>query len=172
MQKLDDEVEVFFFDEGRLGTKSSTTRLWAKKGATLKVKVRQGYENFYCYSSVAPKSGDISSLILPEVNTEMFQIYLDHFSLERADKKILLIMDQAGWHKSKSLLVPSNITILYLPAYSPELNPVERLWKDLKQNCVHNRLSDSIDQLVETVISYYQNLNENKLMRLCSCSYI
>jgi transposase len=67
----------------------------------------------------------------------MMQLYLYQLSLECQDKKVILIMDQAGWHKSKHLFIPENIVLWFLPPYSPELNPVERLWKRMKQTMLH-----------------------------------
>lgn len=163
---------VYFFDEGRFGLQSSLCRVWAKKGSAYSVKVKQGYKNFYIYSSVEPKTGDLFSLFLPFVNTEMMQIYLDEFSKTIGSNKILLIMDQAGWHKSKALIVPDNIIIWYLPPYSPELNPIERLWKQIKQNTLYNRLYTSLNQLENAVQKYFDTFTNEMLAQLCACSYI
>lgn len=163
---------VYFFDEGRFGLQSSLCRTWAKKGSKCTVKVRQSYQNFYAYSAVGPKTGENFSLLLPFVNTEMMQIYLDEFNQVLGDKEIILIMDQAGWHKSKDLVVPKNVEIWFLPPYSPELNPVERLWKLIKRNTLHNRLYDSLKQLENVVVDFFDKLTPEVLMQLCSCSYI
>lgn len=163
---------VYFFDEGRFGLQSSLCRIWAKKGFPCTRKVRQSYHNFYTYSAVAPNSGDGFHLLLPFVNTEMMQIYLDEFSQDLGDTEIILIMDQAGWHKSKQLVVPENIEIWFLPPYSPELNPVERLWKMIKRNTLHNRLYDSLKQLEKAVVDYFDTLTPEVLRQLCACSYI
>ncbi|OQB91582.1 MAG: hypothetical protein BWX83_00508 [Candidatus Cloacimonetes bacterium ADurb.Bin117] len=84
----------------------------------------------------------------------------------------LLIMDQAGWHKSKALVIPKNIDIWFLPPYSPELNPVERLWKMIKKNTLHNKLYDSLKQLEQAVVEYFDILTQEVLRKLCACSYI
>ena len=102
----------------------------------------------------------------------MMQIYLDELSQSLGEKEIILIMDQAGWHKSKALVVPKNVDIWFLPPYSPELNPVERLWKMIKRNTLHNRLYDSLKQLEKAVVEYFDTLNSEVLMKLCTCSYI
>lgn len=136
------------------------------------MKVRQSYQNFYVYSAVAPKTGDGFHLLLPFVNTEMMQMYLDELSQSLGEEEVILIMDQAGWHKSKDLIKPKNIEIWYLPPYSPELNPVERLWKMIKINTLHNRLYDSLAQLEQVVVAYFDTLTSNVLIQLCACSYI
>ncbi len=138
---------VFFFDEGRFGLQSTLMRIWAKRGEPLSIRVKQGYKSFYIYSSVSPQTGDDFSLFLPEVNTEMMNIYLDNLSKEYGDKEILVIMDQAGWHKSNDLNIPKNIQIKFLPSYSPELNPVEKLWQWLKKEALHNNLGSFVIKL-------------------------
>jgi hypothetical protein len=116
-----------FFDEGRFGLRSTTMRIWAERGKELRVKVQQGFKNFYGYSAVCPFDGDSFSLVLPNVNTENMNLYLSELRKYLKGKDIILIMDQAGWHKSKELKKFKNINILFLPAYSPELNPAEKL---------------------------------------------
>jgi transposase len=102
----------------------------------------------------------------------MMQMYLDEFSASLGNEKSILIMDQAGWHKSKALNIPANIDIWFLPPYSPELNPVERLWKFIKFNTLHNRLYDSLSQLEKVIVAFFGTLTNEMLMKLCSCSYI
>lgn len=110
--------------------------------------------------------------MLPHVNTEMMQIYLDEFSADLGDSKAVVIMDQAGWHKSNDLVVPDNIEIWFLPPYSPELNPVERLWKAIKHKTVHNRLYDSLSHMEIEVAKCLCSFTKDSLAKLCACSYI
>ena len=120
-------------DEARFGTHPKTGHGWFVTGKRSSVKVKLGFKNFYVYGSVEPASGETFSLILPKVNTECMNLFLRKKSECYPDDKILIIMDGAGWHKSKNLIVPENIEILHLPPYSPELNPVERLWQHIKK---------------------------------------
>ena len=165
-------IKIMHFDEGRFGTMSTIKRKWSEKGSKCEIKVKQGYKNFYTYSATCPKSGEIFSLLLPEVNTKMMNLYLEELSRSYNDGKILLIMDQASWHKSKELKIPKNIKIEYLPAYSPELNPVERLWKWLKENTIHNRIFSNIEEVMDAVVYELKKLTKNKIMSLCKCSYL
>jgi transposase len=141
-------------------------------GKPLQIKVKQGYLNFYIYGAVEPKTGEIFSLFLPWVNTDMMNMYLENMSLTYENEEIVIIMDQAGWHKSKDLVVPYNIEILFLPPYSPELNPVERLWKYLKTNYIHNRVFDSLMQMMTEMVDAFANLNNNTVASLCHCNYL
>ncbi len=111
-------------------------------------------------------------MLLPFVNTEMMQLYLDEFSQSLEEKSAVLIMDQAGWHKAKDLVVPANVEIWFLPPYSPELNPIERLWKYIKHDVLHNRLYESLKQLEKAIIAYFDTLSDVRLKTLCACAYI
>lgn len=141
-------------------------------GKPLQIKVKQGYKNFYIYGSVEPKTGDNFSLFLPWVNTEMMNLYLEQMSLEYSEQQIVLIMDQAGWHKSRELIVPTNIEIIYLPPYSPELNPIERLWKHLKANYIHNRVFESLKEIWLCMLEAVASLDPTKMASLCACKYL
>lgn len=87
-------------------------------------------------------------------------------------QKIALVMDGAGWHKSKTMRLPDNIEIIYLPPYSPELNPVERLWQYIKKSTIRNRVYESIEQLEDTICSFVASLARTDLKSVCSCSYL
>jgi len=90
------------------------------------------------------------------------QIFLDEISSRHPDDKILMVLDGAGWHKSKSLEVPKNIRLRLLPPYSPELNPVENIWDELKEKGFYNRVFSSLDVLEDHLINELYKL-ENSL---------
>ena len=163
---------LMFFDEGRFGLRSTTMRMWAEKGKPLSVSVRQGFKNFYGYSAVSPFDGENFSLILPGVDTDMMNTFLSELCSRFPGKKIYLIMDGAGWHKSKALKMFKDIEIIFQPPYSPELNPIEKLWEWLKKECQHNFLYDTIDILMEAVCKEYNKLKPKDYMRICNCSYL
>jgi len=163
---------VFFFDEGRFGLHPDVGRCWALTGQRPVSMVNPGYKNFYVYSSVAPRSGKSFHWILPWVNTNVMSFYLQKMSAEYSDEKIILIMDQAGWHASRDLVCPGNISIKFLPAYSPELNPVERLWQWLRRHVCRNRYFSSLDSLSHTLCESIKSLSEPFLSSLCRCSYL
>ncbi len=167
-----ENYKIMFFDEGRFGLRSTVMRVWAEKGKRLSVMVQQGFKNFYGFSSVCPFDGTNYSLLLPGVNTELMQYYIDNLSKEFSDKKIILFMDQAGWHKSRNLQIPENIRFEFLPAYSPELNPVEKLWQWIKKECLHNFIYNSLKELEDAVIVEFQKLTLSKYKKLCNCNYM
>lgn len=163
---------IMFFDEGRFGLRSTTMRMWAEKGKPLSVKVRQGFKNFYGYSAVCPFNGKNLSLILPGANTDNMNVFLGELHKEYRELKIYLIMDRAGWHKSKGLKSYKNIEYIFQPAYSPELNPIEKLWEWLKKERQHNFFYDSLESLMDAICEEYKNLEAKDYMRICHCNYL
>lgn len=124
-------VELWCMDEHRVGLKPILRRAWVRKGTRPRVMVHQRFECLYLYAFVCPDSGQVEWLLLPTVNVEIFTLALEHFAHAvgaGADKRVLLVLDQAGWHIGQDVRVPEGIHLIFLPPYSPELQPAERLW--------------------------------------------
>ena len=94
----------------------------------------------YAFSAVSPHDGVMDSLVLPWVNAQTMSLFLDEVAQRHANEFVLMVMDQAGWHIAGELLVPSNMRLVLLPPYSPELNPAEHLWKALREDCFANHV--------------------------------
>jgi hypothetical protein len=123
--------------------------MWAPKGQRPIVKVQTQYEWLYLFAFVRPQTGETIWYILPECNTQAFQVVLDSFAKDRKsseDPHVLLVLDQAPWHMSKQLELPSGLETLPLPPYSPELQPAEHLWHRSDETIV-NRSFQTLDQL-------------------------
>jgi transposase len=163
---------LFFFDESRFGTHSKLGYGWFPKGSRTRIPVKLGFQNFYVYTSLNPVSGESHSLIMPYVNTICMNVYLKHLSEFVGKGKAFLVMDGAGWHRSKTLVIPPNIQVVYLPPYSPELNPVERLWQYIKNNTIKNRIYGSLDSLEHAVSRSLVSLAPQLLINLSSCDYL
>jgi len=99
-------------------------------------------------------------------------VFLEGLSKEYVGKKVALIIDGAGWHKSKKLKIPENIDIFLLPPYSPELNPVERFWEHVKQNVLHNKLYETLKPLEVAVEAFIDSLQNSAIRQLCNVSYL
>jgi transposase len=145
------QVELWAMDEHRVGLKPVIRRIWARKGHRPVIRVQQRYEWLYVYGFVHPESGASQWLLLPSVNVEVFSIALAHFAQAAgagSDRRIALVLDRAGWHESSEVVVPEGIHLVFLPPYSPELQPCERLWP-LTNEAVANRRFESLDELQE-----------------------
>ena len=134
--------------------------------------MKLGYKNFYLYSGVDTKDGSSFSLIMPSVNTETMNVFLTELSQEYSSDKLALIMDGAGWHKSDDLKAPDNIKIFFLPPYSPELNPVERLWLYIKQNILSNKIYQTIGDLESALCEFVNGLSKEVVKNICTASYL
>jgi transposase len=166
------DADIFFFDEARFGTHSNLGYGWFKKGTRTGIKVKIGYQNFYVYGAVNPASGEHFELILPKVNTQCMNIFLSEFSRKLGKKKCIFIMDGAGWHKSKDLKIPPNLIVNFLPAYSPELNPIERLWPYIKQNTIKNRIYYSLKSLENRICEFINELKMGEISSVCGFNYM
>jgi transposase len=164
--------QVFFFDESRFGTHSKIGHGWFEKGKRTQVKIKLGFQNFYLYSAININTGDDISCLMPSVNTINMNEYLKLLSQELGDRQAILVMDGAGWHRSKTLEVPHNIEIMYLPPYSPELNPVERFWQYVKKHTIKNRIYEKLDDLKDAVCDFIKNLKKDEILKTCSVNYL
>ena len=115
------------------------------------VPKQQVREYVYAYVAVAPQLGQMTSLILPYANTKMMNLFLKQVSQEFAEYFIIMQVDKAAWHLSKSLQIPENLRLLPQPSYSPELMPVEHIWEDIRENYFYNRILKSMDNVVDTL---------------------
>jgi DDE superfamily endonuclease len=118
-------IEIWFQDEARIGQKNGIVRLWARRGTRPRQPANQRYANAYLFGAICPAKG---KLALPNADTEVMQLHLEEISRHVAeDAHAVLLLDRAGWHTTTALAVPSNITLIFLPSRSPELNPVENI---------------------------------------------
>lgn len=170
----DKTLEIWFQDEMRFGNKTRITSAWKKAGTKWNQRKQIGFKNRYIYGAVNPSTGQHVGLVFPDCSTEAMNIHLGLVSqaLEE-DKHALLIMDQAGWHsKSKGLVVPANITIFDLPPYSPELNPVERLWLWLKENYLSNITIPKNEDMVDLGCKVWNQLTNDVVKSVCHTGYL
>jgi len=123
--------------------------IWAPKGKRPIARVKRAYEWLYIYAFANPQSGEAVFYLLSGVNIESFSRVLENLAQELGaskDHAVLLVLDRAGWHTSDQLRIPEGIELLFLPPYSPELQPAERLWT-LTDEPLANRSFDMLDEL-------------------------
>ena len=167
------KVRVWFMDEARFGQQGTLTNVWAKRGSRPTAVRQTRYEWCYLYAAIEPATGESAALIAPNVNTGTMNAFLRILEAERKpDEHFVLIMDQAGWHRSKQLQMPDGITALLLPPYSPELNPVENLWHYLRAHYLSNRPYEDYDALMAAGTDAYRRLTPEVIKSVCACRYI
>ncbi len=166
-------IRWFVQDEARIGQQGTLTRVWARTGSR-PVAVRQTeYEWVYLWAAVEPATGESVAMITPTVNTSLMNQFLAGLGgTLAADEHAVLVLDNAGWHVARALAVPDNITLLLLPPYSPELNPVERLWHWLRSHQLSNRVYADYDHLLRETDRAWLTLERQALARVCACPWI
>ena len=166
-------VRVFFMDEARIGQQGTITRKWALRGSRPTAIKQTRYEWIYLYAAVEPSSGANSALLAPDTNTGTFNKFLKILSAEVGTQDhVVLVLDQAGWHKSKKMKLPENITLLHLPPYSPELNCVERVWAYMRSHYLANRAYNNYMHLFKEVGDAYRRLTDDLLKSICATSWL
>jgi transposase len=139
-------VKVFAQDESRFGLRTTRRRRLTARGVQPVGVTQHDFQNFYVYGAVAPSSGEDFMLELPELNSTNFQVFLDAFARAHPDTLHLRVLDNSRCHTAKAVQVPANVHFVFLPPYSPELNPIERLWRDLKDQLAWFHVPDLSDQ--------------------------
>lgn len=153
-------VRLLFQDEGRFGRISDRRRCWAPAPSRPVVGQQVVREFLYAMVAVSPLDGDISSLVMPWVDAEVMSIFLAHTSEMFKKEFCLMFLDGAGWHRANNLRVPHNMKLLWLPPYSPELNPVEHIWEYVRENSFGNKSFDSLDDVKDLLCSSLVTLEQ------------
>jgi transposase len=148
----EEAVEVWAMDEHRVGLQPIIRRVWAPKGVRPHARVRPAYQWSYVYGFVRPHTGETYWLLMPTVSGAAFTAALAEFAGATgvgAGKRIILVLDGAGWHGGRGVTIPPGVHLVTLPPYAPELQPVERVWT-LTDEPLANRTFADIEEL-ETV---------------------
>lgn len=171
----DRRLRVYFQDEARFGQQGTTTNVWAPKGSRPTAVRQTEYEYLWVLGAVCPETGHGEGLLSPRLNTDVVQAFLEQFSKTLpANEHAVMIWDGAGFHTSKQLRLPANITVLQLPPYSPELNPMENLWHYLKSHYWSNRAYADYEELEEAAIDAWRAavLNPDLIQTVCNAPYL
>ncbi len=144
-------IEIWFQDEARVGQQGTLTRIWAKRGSRPRTPRDRRYTWAYLFGAVCPARGTGAALVLPWVNAEAMTEHLAEISTQVAPQAhAVVVLDGAGWHQQGGRLrVPANLTLLPLPPYAPELNPVENVWQYLRGNQLSNTIWNTYDQILD-----------------------
>jgi len=164
-------LRLFFQDESRFGQQGTLTNVWAKTGSRPEVVRQTAYKYVWVSAAVCPETGVSEGLISAHLNTATVNVFLEQLTQRIGpDEHAVMLWDGAGFHRSKGLRMPDNITAIQLPAYSPELNPIENLWGYLKSHHWSNRAYANNDELEEVVMQAWKTsvMNEELMKTVCS----
>ena len=163
-------VKVFAQDDTRLGFLPIIRRRLTARGVQPRATVTYQFEHFSLYGAVEPTTGASFFLELPSLNSRVFQQWLDGFAAAFPESLNMLVLDKGAGHKATAVRWPSNVVPVFLPPYSPELNPIERLWRDLKDKLA-DLSAQTLDALSDAVCAIIQHYSHATLQSLTSFAY-
>jgi len=174
VQQPGKRLRVFFQDEARFGQQGTNTRVWAPTGSRPRAVRQTQYDYLWVIGAVCPETGQAEGLLSPRLNTDVINIFLEQFSRTLADDEhAVMVWDGAGFHRSGRLQVPKNVTLIRLPPYSPELNPIENLWHFLKSHHWSNRVYDDFEHLADAAEKAWKKvcLDTATMKTVCNAPY-
>ncbi len=144
-------VEIWFQDEARVGQKGTHTYIWAPVGSRPLMVRDNRHDSAYLFGAICPARGVGAAIIMPAVNTDAMNEHLAEISRRvTPGAHAVILCDQAGWHQTGAKLkVPDNISLLPLPPYSPELNPMENVWQFLRSNKLSALVWNSYEAILD-----------------------
>ena len=164
-------VEVWAYDESRLGLHTIRRRRITARGTKPVGQLQQRFANFYLYGAIAPASGDGFFLGLPNFNADQFQLFLDEFARARPHTLNVLLLDNSRCHTAQEVRLPANIVLLFQAPYAPELNPAERVWEHLK-TALAWRCFASLEELQAEIVRLVTDYDTATLQSLTAYPYI
>lgn len=162
-------------DEARIGQKGRTGHRWWRRGQRPPGLCDRRFASAYIFAAVRPSTGEDFALVLPRVCTEAMDRFLRDFAATiPADTHAVMVLDGAGWHDPRSVTVPANISLVPLPPYCPQLNPVERIWLYLRERYLSHRLLDDYKAVVDACCQAWNDLTQEtgRIKSLCAYPYI
>lgn len=149
-------------DETRIGLHTIPRRCITIRGVKPITTYQHAYRNTYLFGGYSPINGDSYTLELPHCDAACFQLYLDGLSGRKPEEFKILVLDNGAFHKAKRLRIPSNIALLFLPPYCPELNPAEKVWRYIKDR-IANKAFRTLDEISDSLVDFLQNFSSETI---------
>jgi len=141
-------IRLMFEDEGGFGRINKPKYCWCFPGLRPSVPCHHIREYRYVFGAVEPVTGESFFLIMPQCNTACMNLFLQKLSDTYPDDQIILVCDGAGWHRANALVIPHNIRLLFLPPATPEMNPIEQIWKEIRKRGFKNEIFQTLEKVV------------------------
>ena len=167
-------VRLMFQDEARFGRMSDPRTCWAPAPIRPMVKMALVREFRYEYAAVSPWDGALDYMTSEKMNTESMNCFLNQVNQRHSEDFVVMVLDGASSHKGKELMVPENISLVFLPPYSPELNPAEQIWNGLRKNYFANKVFHSLDAATQQAEQglFEMTSDKNAVMSLTNWPWI
>jgi transposase len=159
-------INLYFQDESRFGLLTVLRRMITAKGVKPVAPFLHRFDNLYLFGAFSPITGERLLLEMPHCNSAAFQVFIDKLSLQNPSEFKILILDNGAFHHARSLQIPNNIALIFLPPYSPELNPAEKMWRYFKDR-VSMIAYNSLEALQQQLTSIIKQLSNNTVQSIC-----
>lgn len=126
----------------------------------------------HLYGAVEPKTGESFFLVLPRANTECMSVFVNNLSEEYPHDTIILVVDNATWHTTKKLTIPDNIVLFFIPPATPEMNPIEQLWKEIRKIGFKNVAFKTLNEVVDKLCTVVSNLSNETIQSICKRNWM
>ena len=131
----------------------------------------QVFKSIYLFGAFSPINGDRFLLEMPNCDAANFQLFLNEFAEQNPKEFKIIVLDNGAFHKAKTLVIPQNISLIFLPPYSPELNPAENIWARYKRQ-FSNKLHTTLDEVSEFITNATKMLTDQMIRSTCAFKYI
>ena len=165
-------VRLMFCDEAGFGRINKPKYCWCKKGIRPNVPCHHIREYRYTYGAVEPLTGESFFLILPYCNAICMNVFLNELSKAYHNDRLILIGDRASWHRAKALEIPDNIRLIFLPPATPEMNPIEQIWKEIRKRGFRNEIFKSLDKVITRLSDIINSLTPNVVCSITARDWI
>ena len=155
-----------FQDEAGFGRINKPKHCWCSEGVRPEVPCHHIREYRYAYGAVEPLTGESLFLVMPYCNTICMNVFLEELSRTYRDDPIVMVCDGAAWHKSKAMQIPDNIRILHIPPYTPEMNPMEQIWRELRTQGFRNEVFATLDKVMERLCETINSLTPETIISI------
>jgi putative transposase len=166
------KVRLMFQDEAGFGRINKPKYCWCFPGHRPVVPCHHIREYRYAYGAVEPQTGESFSLVLPYCNTVCMNKFLELMSAAYPEDYILLVTDGATWHKSKELHIPDNIELFFLPPATPEMNPIEQIWKEIRKRGFRNELFKTLEKVIDRLCDTINSLSRETIKSITARDWI
>lgn len=165
-----ENVRLFCEDESRCGLLPVSSRRITGRGVKPIANIDHTFESLYLYGAVEPITGESFFLEMPWLDSVCFQLFIDKLAETFPKTLNILVLDNGSFHQAKSLQLPDNIALLFLPPYSPELNPIERLWQDIKAKLFQSAL-ESIEEMQDKITQILRSYTKTSIAQITNFKY-
>ena len=165
-------IKLMFQDEAGFGRINKPKYCWCFPSHRPNVPCHHIREYRYAYGAVEPLTGESFFLIMPYCNTECMNIFLQELSQTYPEDRIILVCDGAAWHWARALEIPCNIRLIFLPPATPEMNPIEQIWSEIRKRGFRNEIFKTLEHVISRLSNTICSLSNSTVKSITARDWI